>query len=283
MSDTYATATTAAAEHNALNSFGPGETKIVTFLPGKCGLILDRHKVVKIDPKGRTQKDGLMKLGDFIIKVEVEGETIGTKYGDILDLLKLSNTTRVATFFLPGNDDDADEERVVRNRGEERVGTGDRQSHRRQRRGGKRKATSSTGRKRKNDNDDDDDDDESDFISMDIDGLQSATARGSRSVPDIGNDALIESKLRSILSRPDLDITTATVKSIRGLLCEDFHFDPRNLTKTHKSNIKLILSRIMSEETDDGDETIIAAGVEAAAVAAAVGRDGDDPAIVGKN
>ena len=108
MSDTYATATTAAAEHNALNSFGPGETKIVTFPPGKCGLILDRHKVIKIDPKGRTQKDGLMKLGDFIVKVEVEGETVGTKYGDIMDLLKLSDRTRVVTIFLPRNNDDDD-------------------------------------------------------------------------------------------------------------------------------------------------------------------------------
>ena len=110
MSDTYATATTAAAEHNALNSFGPGETKIVTFPPGKCGLILDRHKVVKIDPKGRTQKDGLMKLGDFIVKVEVEGETVGTNYEDILDLLKLSDRTRVVTIFLPRDNDGDDDD-----------------------------------------------------------------------------------------------------------------------------------------------------------------------------
>ena len=74
-------------------------------------VVLDRHKVVKIDPKGRTQKDGLMKLGDFIVKVEVEGETVGTKYGDIMDLLKLSDRTRVVTIFLPGinNGDDDDD------------------------------------------------------------------------------------------------------------------------------------------------------------------------------
>ena len=74
-----------------------------------------------------------------------------------------------------------------------------------------------------------------------------------------GNYAWIESQLRSILSRHDLENTTATVKSIRSIWCRDFSIDPRTLTERMKEKFKFILTRLINEEPDDEDDPTITA------------------------